>query len=253
MSIENTRNNHMKGPYAKYWIKARSDHYGFMAYDQSLIDLIQKLCREKPKKMLEVGIGTGWPIAATLSQKGQKVSGVDIASSLIAKCNEDWLNIEADVAYAAALQYEDNCFELTYCVHTSWLLPNLPKSIEEMCRVTSNQGSILIDIMNLNNPFIKQVYRQHIFENTNVLGKIQKIIKNLAKLILQRGTQDWPFLVSYDPSYPDAIIDLLSRSGVSDFKLYGWHEKHLEELSVSEKNSHKDFDRIVVCCRLQKS
>ena len=40
---------------------------------------------------------------------GQQVFGVDIASSLLAKCNEDWPNVEADVGDAAALQYEDNC------------------------------------------------------------------------------------------------------------------------------------------------
>lgn len=253
MSIENKRNNHMRRSYAKYWIRARSDHYGFMPYDQALIDLVERSVRNKPTKILEVGIGTGWPIAATLSREGQQVFGVDIASSLIAKCNEDWPNIEADVGDAAALRYEDNCFELTYCVHTSWLLPNLTKSIEEMCRVTSTQGSILIDIMNLNNPFISKVYKQHVFENTNLLGKIYKTIKNLTKFIFRRGTQDWPFLISYDPVDPDEIINLISRFGGSDFTLYGWQGKYLKELTISDKNSHDEFDRVVVCCRLQKA
>jgi len=40
MSIDNKRNDHMKGAYAKYWIKARGDIYGFLPYDQSIIDLI---------------------------------------------------------------------------------------------------------------------------------------------------------------------------------------------------------------------
>jgi len=119
-----------------------------------------------------------------------------------------------------------------------------------MCRIINDQGNILIDIMIVNNPFIKKIYRRHVFENTNVLGKIYKIMKNVAKLLLKRGTQDWLFLVSQVPSDPNEIIDILFRFGGSDFKLYGWRGKNLEQLTVSDQDGHDDFDRIVVCCRL---
>lgn len=42
MMIEDKRNDHMKGAYAKYWITARSDIYGFVPYDKSIIDLIER-------------------------------------------------------------------------------------------------------------------------------------------------------------------------------------------------------------------
>ena len=203
--------------------------------------------------MLEVGVGTGWPIASTLSERGQKVYGVDIASTLIKKCNNVSPKIKAEVCDASALHYDDNMFDVTYSVHFSWFFSDLTKSIAEMCRVTNDQGNILIDIMNVNNPLIKKIYQRHVFENANVLGKTYKTMKNVAKLLLKRGTQDWPFLVSQVPSDPNVIIDILSKFGGSGFKLYGWRGKHLEELTVSDLNSHDDFDRIVVCCRLQKS
>ena len=250
MTAENRRNEHMKGAYAKYWSSAREKVYGFMPYDQFLIDTIKGMCDEQLDKVCEVGIGTGWPIAATLAQSGLSVSGVDIASTLVEKCNENWANIQAEVADAADLHYLDDSFDLTYCVHSSWFLPRLKKSISEMFRVTRSKGYILIDIMNTNNPIIQKVYRQHVFENTNVFGKIYKTIKNTLKLILQSGTQDWPLLVSYEPSNPNTIIEHLSEFGGSNFELYAWEDNNSEKLTVSDRDGYHDYGRIIICCRV---
>ena len=75
-------------------------------------------------------------------------------------------------------------------------------------------------------------------------------MKNVTKLLLKRGSQDWLFSVSRVPADPNVIIDILSRFGGSGFKLYGWPGTNREQLLDSDQGGHDEFDRIVVCCRL---
>ena len=119
-----------------------------------------------------------------------------------------------------------------------------------MFRVTKKKGHILIDLMNLNNPIINKIYKQHVFENASFLGKVYKTIKNLAKLILQRGTQDWPFIVAQTPSDPVAIIEKCRELGCRKVNLYSWNESELEEVVVTQGQGYSDHARLVICCEL---
>ena len=106
LSVAIKRKEFMRGKYAKYWINARTEKYGFMDYDKYLIDLIlNTLKADQEPKVLEVCIGTGWPIASSLIEHKYDVFGIDIAVELIAKCNVDWPDIRAEVGDAESLCY----------------------------------------------------------------------------------------------------------------------------------------------------
>ena len=250
VSLSDKRKDYMRGAYSKYWMKARTETYGVMDYDLSLIELIDNTLKsDKERLLLDVGIGTGYPIASSLAALNYDISGVDISSRLIKKCLEDNPDIHAVVGDAENMTYEADSFDLVYCLHSSWLMPNFLKALSSMFRVTRENGFILIDIMNINNQGINKIYQQHIFENNNVVGKLFKTFKNLAKFILRSGTQDWPFLISWSPSDPGEIIDKCLSFG-GEVRLYSWLDGSLIQLPVSKGDTYKDHSRIVLSCKI---
>ena len=110
-------------------------------------------------------------------------------------------------------------------------------------------GYVLFDIMNRNNQYIEKIYQNHVFENSNFFGKIFKIFKNTVKFALQKGIQDWPYVISWNPSDPVEIIDQCLLSGGKVW-VYAWHDDSLKELSVSRGNMYREHKRIVICCKL---
>ena len=104
--------------------------------------------------------------------------------------------------------------------------------------------------MNKNNLAIHKEYKQHLFENTKLIGKIFKVIKNIAKLLLQRRTQNWPFLVHRTPSDPNKVIDYCLKYKGSSVKVYSWLKDVLEEIPYLEGCQYEDHCRIVICCKL---
>ena len=162
-----------------------------MDYDRALIGLIwSKLSDADTHQLLEVAIGTGEPIARSLVKLGHNLTGIDISSLLIEECKRINPEIQCEVGDAEELPYSASIFDLTYCAHSTWLFPNLPKVISEMVRVTKARGKIVFDVMNIHNEEINRIYRLHIFENKNPVGVIYKFFKNVIKFILRRGTPD---------------------------------------------------------------
>jgi len=111
------------------------------------------------------------------------------------------------------LTYEDYNFDLVYCSYTTWFISDLERAVLEMCHVTKPNGYLLFDIMNINNLDIRKIYKKHIFENTNLIEKIFKTIKNITKLILQIGSQSWPFVVFQTSSVLDTVIQNCLKYG----------------------------------------
>ena len=122
-------------------------------------------------------------------------------------------------------------FDMTYCVHSSWFIPNIKKAIFEMKRVTKQGGVMLFDIQNIHNKYIMDIYNKHLFENKNLFGMLYKIIKNSAKFILNKGTQDWPFIVSQTPSDPIELKNFLTGLKVKNIDIFSWDENRLTKLS----------------------
>ncbi|VAW82566.1 hypothetical protein MNBD_GAMMA12-1637 [hydrothermal vent metagenome] len=244
-----SRKKYMKEKYSNYWIGARDSVYGFMPYDHSLIALIERTAiKHQCHQLLEVAIGTGKPIADELSKKEFMITGVDIAEILVDECRRLNPLVVCDVGDAENLTYPDNHFDFAYCLHSSWLIPDFHKAIAEMVRTVKSKGGIIFDIQNRNNVQIASIYQQHIYENSNFFGMIYKTVKNIAKFILQRGTQDWPFIISQTPSDPIAVFKQLGELGVMDIEIYSWKDSLLD--LGSEISKFIDHDRIVFVGRI---
>ena len=242
------RKEYMKTTYANYWSNARNDLYGFMDYDRALINLISSQIPSQSNRkntLLEVAIGTGEPIAKNLVTLGYDLTGIDISSLLIDQCKQNNPSIRCQVGDAEQLTFQDSTFDLTYCVHSSWFIPNFGHAITEMIRVTNFGGGVVIfDIQNIYNQEIDENYRRYIFENTIMIGRVIKIIKNSAKFLLKKGTQDWPFFVSQTPSDPIAIYEILFGMNLAEINLFAWVDN--EMLPLGDKVDHyKVYPRLV--------
>ena len=71
------RKKYLVDVYAKYWLNAREEKYGFSQYDKNCIKLITKHT-VRNSRFLDVGIGTGYPYASELS-KFNEIIGIDIS------------------------------------------------------------------------------------------------------------------------------------------------------------------------------
>lgn len=236
------RKTYMRDIYSKYWSTAREKIYGFLEYDKNLCNYI---CEHVPKngKLLEIAIGTGYPFADFFQKEGYLVYGIDISPDLIKKCQRLNPNIHCKVSDAEELDYPDSNFDCTYCFHSSWYFPNLNKAIDEMLRVTRPGGLVIFDIQNRNNKEIDRGYRKRLFENRG-MGRIIRIAKNIAIVVLHRGTPNWHFVVHEVPTYPESIYEHFKESHISNFHAMVKREDESIE-TRNELGSFKDFARLV--------
>lgn len=238
----------MKEVYSKYWIDAREKIYGFLEYDKNLCNFI---CQYFPKggEFLEVAIGTGYPFADFFSKKGYSVHGIDIAPILIGKMRELYPDIKAYVGDAEDLEYPDNYFHCVYCFHSTWYFPNLKKVINEMIRVTrSGGGMIMFDIQNLNNQDINRGFKERL-SKTRGTYRIKRCIKNIAKVILNRGTPDWSIVCCHEvPVYPEVIYKYLYNYPLCTFDIYVKNDDESLEIK-KELSSFSQYGRLVFVLR----
>ena len=236
------RKSYMREVYSKHYITTREKIYGFLEYDKNLCSY---LCRHVPigSKLLEVAIGTGYPIAQFLQKRGYSIYGIDIAARLIEKCKKLYPEINCKVGDAERLEYPNNYFGASYCFHSTWYFPDLNKAIDEMIRVTRPSGLIMFDIQNRNNQDINNGYQRRLAE-TKGMGKIKRYVKNIAAVILRRGTPNWHFVVYEVPVYPESIYEHLKGKQISNFKVLIVKENEVIEVG-NELGSIGPFSRLV--------
>jgi ubiquinone/menaquinone biosynthesis C-methylase UbiE len=176
--------------YNKFW-EIQTKKYGFAVYEQNLVNLILK---SKPKKVFEVGIGTGWPIGAALKEKGIEIDGCDIAESAVALAQKELCN-KKGIWVGDVMEYagEDEIYDVTYCVRASWYIPNFHEKLLKMISMTKQGGYIIFDVMDKNSLYylkckyldIKEKYLRFLGVNVDVrfgmrfvsISKMRKFIK----------------------------------------------------------------------------
>jgi ubiquinone/menaquinone biosynthesis C-methylase UbiE len=236
------RKQYMKEVYPKYWKTARKEIYGFGDYDKSLCHYLAE--RVPPgEKVLEVAIGTGYPIAEFLQAADYPVYGIDISADLVQQCRRQNPYISCTIGDVEDLPYRSGYFGCTYCFHSTWYFPNLTRAIDEMLRVTRSSGLVLFDIQNRNAKNIDTAYRKRLAANRTA-GKMIRYGKNVAKLILRRGTPQWHSVVYEVPTYPESLYRHLDRIGVSYFQVMAAREDHSLELK-DERKPFAEFDRLI--------
>jgi len=200
----------MRDVYWRYWINARKDKYPFSQYDRSLCDVICKNVSES-RKLLDVGIGTGFPFGYYFQRRGYDIYGLDLSMGLLEKCRSLYPEVKCQLANAEAIGYQDDTFECTYCFHSTWYFQNLYKALDEMIRVVRGGGFIIFDIQNKYNMVVDSAFRKRVFENQTILGKAVKTIKNSTKVILGRGIPEWDFVVHLTPTDPIEVCRYLQN------------------------------------------
>lgn len=135
-----------KNIYSKFWVN-QTKVYGYGIYEQNLVKLIS---RSSPKRVFEVGIGTGWPIGAELKKKGIVVDGCDVAGRLVALAQKELEN-EKGIFVGDVKKYQgDTLYDVTYCVRASWYFPDFYATVKKMAAMTKPGGYIIFDIMDRN-------------------------------------------------------------------------------------------------------
>jgi ubiquinone/menaquinone biosynthesis C-methylase UbiE len=194
------------GAYSAFWEKQVAA-YGFTAYHQQLLDLLQSF-KEVPggSKVLEVGIGTGFPFACFLSEKGYEVHGVDLSDKLVQKCRSNYPSIQARVGDAEALPYDDKEFPLTYCLQSTWYFPHLALALSEMFRVTRKPGIVVFDIMNAISPMI---ICRHWIRTCFVERTAKAALNGLARAVGK--TPRYDMHIHQSPANPFMVRRILER------------------------------------------
>lgn len=94
---------------------------------------------------LEVGCREGVLMDILLSN-GHTSFGVDISGEAIWSCHYDFKINTSAVGEAENLPFPDEHFNTVFCIHTLEHIPNTKKAADEISRVTSKDGHILIEV-----------------------------------------------------------------------------------------------------------
>jgi len=239
------RKEFMRSVYSGYWIGARDKIYGFMPYDRRLCEYLSGELAAGGA-VLEVAIGTGYPVADYLQKAGYRVHGIDIAPALVQRCRELNPGIEAEVGDAENLRFADGEFDATYCFHSSWYFPDLNRVIGEMLRVTRPGGLVMFDIQNAANPAVAAAYQQRLAAvRPGLLPRLNLHARNLAKLVLRRGTPNWHAINYEVPTDPVGVLEYLRRSGRDTVVVLGRDETDQTLQKVDNLATLPDYPRLV--------
>ena len=246
MTISNEKRKYILNTYSKSW-SANRIQYGVVQYDKDLVyELFKKI---KNGKVLEVGIGDGFPYSNVADEMGYEVYGIDIAPVNVDMVKKSLPNINASVGDAEDLKFQDNFFDIVFCFRSTWYFPNLIKSISEMLRVVKNDGLVMFDILNSNHPthvrIMKEEYRK---QNSYIYAISIRLIKNFLKLIIHPVKffpRYWSLkkhIIIHSPACPSSINLYLSKINNINYKIYGVNWKD-SSYSLEEIDTTKDLDR----------
>lgn len=142
-----------KTVYDKFW-REQVQKYGYATYEQNLVRLI---VQSDPKKVFEVGIGTGWPIGTALKEQGIAVDGCDIAESSV-KLAQKELGNEKGIWVGDVMEYngKPEAYDVVYCVRASWYIPHFYCTVKKMVSMTKRGGYIIFDVMDRNSPYCRK-------------------------------------------------------------------------------------------------
>lgn len=140
---------YFKDVYSKIWVY-QTKNYGYEEYVQRVVQMIGQ---SSPQRVFEVGIGTGWPIGVALKEKGIMVDGCDVADNLVAAAQKELGNPDGIWCGEVSEYRGDILYDVTYCVRTSWCIPNFYFTLKKMISMTKLGGYVIFDVMDKNSPY----------------------------------------------------------------------------------------------------
>lgn len=156
-------------------------------------EIIRRIISENPKKILDVGCGTG-NILMKLAENGNRgLYGLDLSENMIEIAKQKLGNkAELKVGDSEYMPFEDDSFDVLVCNASFHHYPNPQKVLLEMKRVLKNNGTLVIG-----DPSVPAIFRQM----TNLYCKISnngdyKIYsrKEIQSLLIKCGFEPYNFI-----------------------------------------------------------
>lgn len=108
-------------------------------------EIVNRIVIANPKKLLDVGCGTGNVLMKLDTSSGLKLYGLDISDKMIETAKKNLgSKAELKVGDSEYMPWEDNSFDVIVCNASFHHYPNPEKVLLEMKRVLSENGTLII-------------------------------------------------------------------------------------------------------------
>jgi demethylmenaquinone methyltransferase / 2-methoxy-6-polyprenyl-1,4-benzoquinol methylase len=200
-----------------------SPRYDFLNHTLSLgIDILWRkkavrlLKPFAPKTVLDIATGTGDFAVEAVRLKPEKIVGVDISEGMLAVGRQKMIKkgladlIELQYGDSENLNFEDNKFDVITVAFGVRNFENLKKGLQEMFRVTSEGGHVMIIEFSRPEKFpVKQLYN---FYFNTILPKIGKLVS--------KDNAAYQYLPESVAAFPDglAFLEILNEVGYKEAK-----------------------------------
>ena len=235
----------------KNWDYKRNNFYKVLEFDKQIIAKLKSYCEIYKKcNVFEVCIGNGYPIAAALSSKGYQVEGIDISKFLIDRLNHKYPAINCYIGDALEMdKLIKKKYDIVYCVHSIFFFKEPSLLIKQMDHILKPEGMIMIDLYNSLNKKNLRLERLEHFFNENIFGKIIKYIKNLVKVLLNRGTIEFEYVFKFYLQDPYKILTQLKSIGYKSIELNVLVDGGFQKIDIKNKNEITKHRRTVLCAK----
>jgi ubiquinone/menaquinone biosynthesis C-methylase UbiE len=156
-------------------------------------EIINRIISANPKKILDVGCGTGNVLKKLVSNENLSLYGLDISEKMIEIAKKNLENrAELKVGDSEYMPWEDDSFDVIVCNASFHHYPNPKKVLLEMKRVLKSNGTLIIG-----DPTAPVIYRQII----NLYCKISNcgdyrmyFKKEIEELLKECGFEPFNFI-----------------------------------------------------------
>lgn len=108
-------------------------------------EIVNRIIKANPKRILDVGCGTGNVLIRLAANKNFNLYGLDISEKMIETAKKNLGDTaEFKVGDSEYIPWEDNFFDVIVCNASFHHYPNPEKVLFEMRRVLSNDGTLII-------------------------------------------------------------------------------------------------------------
>ena len=157
-------------------------------------------------KILEVGTGKGY-FTVQLAKEGFKFTSIDISEDEqeFAKLNIKYFGLENSVDFrledAEHLSFDDSSFDIIFAINTLHHLKNSTKVMDELIRILSFEGKIILSDFNQKGlEIISRIHahegRRHEAEETTIL-KVGNYLESKGFIVRKYNTEFQDLLIAY--------------------------------------------------------
>jgi ubiquinone/menaquinone biosynthesis C-methylase UbiE len=196
--------------------KKRFSSTGGQFVDQSEKEIILSLLKEeKPRKILDLGAGTG-RISLLLAEEGYDVTSFDQSDEMLGtiekKAKEGDLKISLIKGDAFNLPFEDNTFDSCISLRVLWHFKNPEKIMKEVQRVLKKDGTFIFDLLNkksLRTPYAP-IANSFVYTNLMSTKKMKETI-NSSDLKIAKVKRFFIFPYAFYMCSPKPMANLLKN------------------------------------------